>query len=175
MTRQHDALSGGAPERRVPTDLAGVFGSLADVLPGVLGPAIDLRIAIPDSLPPARIAPLQLQDVLLGIVAAARDAMVGGGRFTVSATSLVPGRAEATRAGLKPGSYLRIDLGHTGRAIPRSFLAHAFEPFSMSEPENVGTGLRLPLAAAFASSSGGGITVDSEPGLTTFHLYLPAA
>jgi PAS domain S-box-containing protein len=175
MTRQLDALSGGAPERRVPTDLAGVFGSLADVLPGVLGPAIDLRIAIPDSLPPARIAPLQLQDVLLGIVAAARDAMVGGGRFTVSATSLVPGRAEATRAGLKPGSYLRIDLGHTGRAIPRSFLAHAFEPFSMSEPENVGTGLRLPLAAAFASSSGGGITVDSEPGLTTFHLYLPAA
>jgi len=39
----------------------------------------------------------------------------------------------------------------------------------------VGTGLRLPLAAAFARSSGGGISVESEPGLTTFHLYLPAA
>jgi PAS domain S-box-containing protein len=175
MTRQLDALSGGPPERRVATDLADVFGALADVLPAVLGPAIALTIAVPDDLPPARIAPLQLQDALLAIVAAARDAMVGGGRFMVSATPVVPDRAEAVRAGLEPGSYLRIDLGHTGKAIPSSSIPNAFEPFSTSEPANVGTGLRLPLAAAFARSSGGGITVDSGPGLTTFHLYLPAA
>ena len=163
------------PARRAPTDLADVLRSLADALPAVLGRAIELRLVVPDDLPPARVAPLQLQDAVGAIVATARDAMAGHGRLTMSATALVPGRTERTLAGLEPGSYVRLEIAHTGQPIPRSRLPHTFEPFSTTEPANVGTGLRLPLAAAFARSSGGGISVESEAGLTTFRLYLPVA
>jgi CheY-like chemotaxis protein len=53
-------------------------------------------------------------------------------------------------------------------------LPHVFEPFFTTKSEK-GTGLGLAMVDAFASSSGGVVSVKSAPGATTFRLAFPAA
>ncbi|MDE2689420.1 MAG: HAMP domain-containing sensor histidine kinase [Acidobacteriota bacterium] len=65
-----------------------------------------------------------------------------------------------------------------GPGIPRAEQRHIFEPFvrgrAATEGTQPGSGLGLSLARNTIKEHGGSITLDSEPGRTTFRVSLPA-
>ena len=68
---------------------------------------------------------------------------------------------------------VRIDIEDNGPGIDPDIIDHVFEPMVTSKPS--GTGLGLSITAEIIRHHGGLITVDSEPGLTRFSVYLKTA
>ncbi len=78
----------------------------------------------------------------------------------------------------RPGSDRRtqlplvITVTDNGEGIPEDIQAHLFDPFVTTKAG--GTGLGMALVAKIISDHGGMIEFTSEPGCTTFRVYLPA-
>jgi len=66
---------------------------------------------------------------------------------------------------------VRIDIEDDGPGIPESMMERIFFPMVTNKPE--GTGLGLPIAQDIINRHGGLIACTSEPGHTTFSVYLP--
>lgn len=159
-------------------DARALLDGLREVLAHTLGVAIQVRVEVPPGLPPLLADRGQLETVLVNLGINARDAMAlqGGGRLTLSASpEEVPAGAEH-RAGLAPGSYLRLTVIDTGSGMDAETLARATEPFFTTKAKGKGTGLGLAMAKGFAEQSGGALWIDSEPGRgTAVTLWLPRA
>lgn len=102
---------------------------------------------------PATLLRQILLNLLLNAIAAAEE----GGRV---------------RLGLKadPG-MLRLTVCNDGKHIPDEQLAYLFEPFYSGREK--GHGLGLWVVYQIVQQLGGGLSVDSEPGLTTFRIEIP--
>ncbi len=75
---------------------------------------------------------------------------------------------------LKPGHYLRLSVCDTGHGIPSSIIQRIFDPFFTTKKIGEGTGMGLSVVHGIASSHGGTVTVESEPGIgSVFHVFFP--
>ncbi|OPZ00185.1 hybrid sensor histidine kinase/response regulator [Bradyrhizobium sacchari] len=119
----------------------------------------------------------QLSSALLNLAINARDAMLDGGRLTLTTRNVVFGVREAVAVGAGyAGDYVEIAIADTGTGIPRAILERIFDPFFSTKEVGKGTGLGLSMVFGFVKQSGGGIKVASEEGRgTTFTIYLPKA
>jgi CheY-like chemotaxis protein len=76
-------------------------------------------------------------------------------------------------AGLRPGSYLCIEVSDTGIGMPEDVRSRMFEPFFSTKP--TGRGLGLAATRGIIKSHSGTATVDTHPGRgTTIRVWLPA-
>ena len=117
----------------------------------------------------------QVEQVILNLVANARDAMPEGGRLslTVGPVELAGGEAGI---GLPPGRYVCIQVADTGTGMSEQVRAHLFEPFFTTKDYDHGTGLGLATIYGTVTQSGGAIQVETELGRgSTFNVYLPQA
>ncbi|HEX7803320.1 MAG TPA: ATP-binding protein [Pseudoxanthomonas sp.] len=115
---------------------------------------------------PVRLDRSQFELMVLNIAANARDAMLGGGRFSITA-----GRVQTER-----GQCIEIGLADTGHGMSEEVLRRAFEPFYTTKPADSGTGLGLSVVRDLAENAGGTIEVVSTPGSgTLFRILLPLA
>ncbi len=171
------AFSRRADLRAERLDTAAVLKDLREILAHTVGTAIDVQIGLEDDLPPLLADKGQLETVLVNLAANARDAMPGGGQMILSAaTEIVSPDSPGHPAGLTPGRYVRLGVADTGIGMDAGTLAHATEPFFTTKPVGVGTGLGLSMAKGFAEQSGGGLSIQSSPGMgTTVRLWLPEA
>ncbi|MCW1988656.1 UNVERIFIED_ORG: PAS domain S-box-containing protein [Bradyrhizobium japonicum] len=119
----------------------------------------------------------QLSSALLNLAINARDAMLDGGRLTLTTRNVVFGVREAVAVGAGyAGDYVEIEIADTGTGIRRAILERIFDPFFSTKEVGKGTGLGLSMVFGFVKQSGGGIKVASEEGRgTTFTIYLPKA
>ncbi len=119
--------------------------------------------------------PTQIGQVILNLVANARDAMPQGGKLVVSTSNAeVDERSSASHPGLKPGRYAVLAVGDTGCGMSEDELAHAFEPFFTTKAVGKGTGLGLASVYGVVKQSGGHVEVSSQVGVgTTFRVFLP--
>ncbi|MDF0516021.1 ATP-binding protein [Bradyrhizobium yuanmingense] len=119
----------------------------------------------------------QLSSALLNLAINARDAMLDGGRLTLTTRNVVFGVREALAVGAGyAGDYVEIEIADTGTGIPQAILERIFDPFFSTKEVGKGTGLGLSMVFGFVKQSGGGIRVASEEGRgTTFTIYLPKA
>ncbi|MBR0732948.1 PAS domain S-box protein [Bradyrhizobium japonicum] len=119
----------------------------------------------------------QLSAALLNLAINARDAMLDGGKLTLTTRNVVFGVREAVAVGAGyAGDYVEIEIADTGTGIPQAILERIFDPFFSTKDVGKGTGLGLSMVFGFVKQSGGGIKVTSEEGRgTIFRIYLPKA
>ncbi|MFH0823175.1 MAG: ATP-binding protein [Pseudomonadota bacterium] len=117
----------------------------------------------------------QIEQALMNLCINAADAMPQGGRLLIT-TDLVEVDRDycASRAGLHPGTHLRITVQDTGEGMPKHVLRRVFEPFFTTKGEAQGTGLGLSMVYGTVKSHSGHVDVYSEPGRgTAFKILLP--
>jgi signal transduction histidine kinase len=116
-----------------------------------------------------------MEQVLMNLVANARDAMPEGGRLTIgTANVVVEHDDQRNRPGLRPGAYVTVTVCDTGDGVPAHIREHVFEPFFTTKEQGKGTGLGLATVYGIVKQNAGGVYVDSEVGEgTRFVIYLP--
>jgi signal transduction histidine kinase len=144
-------------------DLNRELDRLLGLLDPMLGASIAIRRVLAGDLPPVKIDPTHVEQVILNLATNARDAMAEGGLITVSTTSPSPERVLLT-------------FSDNGSGMSEDARAKAFEPFFTTKPVGKGTGLGLATAFGLVEQNGGRIELESAPGKgTTFRIHLPAS
>lgn len=124
---------------------------------------------------PVVVDPAQLEQVLVNLVANARDAMESGGRCTVTTANVV-GAPGVVDDDFGPARFLELTVKDTGTGMDEETKAHVFEPFFTTKPLGRGSGLGLATVYGIVKQSGGHIVVDSSPGEgAAFRVFLPYA
>lgn len=127
-----------------------------------------VQLGLTDDLPPVRIDPEQLRQVLINLVQNALHAMVDGGELRIETVS-------RTREQLGGGTrrFVEVRVIDTGPGIPAEVREKLFLPFFTTKDR--GTGLGLAISQRIATAAGGLIEVRSHAGIgTTFIVRLPA-
>ena len=161
----------------VPTsvDLSAAVSALTPMMRRLLGEDIEVTEELAESLAPTRVDPGQLEQVLLNLVANARDAMPSGGKLLLrTRAAVLTEDAARLQAEARPGSYVAIDVEDTGVGMSPDVQAHIFEPFFTTKPTGSGTGLGLAMCYGIVKQADGHIMVESEPGVgSRFTVLLP--
>jgi PAS domain S-box-containing protein len=158
--------------------LPALVSSLRPVLQQLLGADKTLVTPAPPSPVPAIHAdPGHLEQVLINLVANARDATDTAGVVTIEVTTVDGARADTTSFGftLPAGAHVRLAVSDTGHGMDAATLERMFDPFFTTKPVGQGTGLGLSMVYGIVKQHGGHVAARSAPGQgTTFELYWPA-
>jgi signal transduction histidine kinase len=119
----------------------------------------------------------QMYQVLMNLVANARDAMPEGGQIVIATSRVNPDSAFRDRHGCNATSdFALLSVIDTGHGMDLDCLAKIFEPFYTTKADGKGTGLGLSVSYGIIQQHQGIIEVDSTPGEgTTFRIFLPLA
>ena len=148
---------------------------LSDMLVGLLGEGIRLRLEFEEPGRAVRVDPAQLDQVLIDLAVNARDAMPAGGtlRLRTGHLTLYQPRQVGSET-MPPGRYVEVGVEDTGEGIAPAILPHVFEPFFTTRRERGGSGLGLSSVLGVVRQSGGFVTVESVVGQgTTVTFWLP--
>jgi PAS domain S-box-containing protein len=162
------------PLQPTAVDVTRLVRDLIGIVASTSGPKVDIRVELPDGLPPAMADANQLEMAVLNLAVNARDAMPEGGILSISAAreTVRPGKSSA----LRPGQYIRLSVSDTGVGMDHATLARAVEPFFSTKGVGKGTGLGLSMVHGLALQLKGGLTIKSRPGEgTTIDLWLPVS
>jgi two-component system, cell cycle sensor histidine kinase and response regulator CckA len=117
----------------------------------------------------------QLTQVIMNLVANARDAMSKGGKLTIKTSALDVTELDPQLPGIEPRPYTVLAISDTGCGMNENTQARIFEPFFTTKPEGKGTGLGLAMVHGIIEQTGGHIRVSSRLGEgTTFKIFLPS-
>ncbi|HVR03326.1 MAG TPA: ATP-binding protein [Polyangia bacterium] len=109
--------------------------------------------------------PAQLEQIVLNLVANARDALPGAGAIRVT-TSLVAPAGFAREPELPPAAVWLV-VSDDGAGMTPEARAHLFEPFFTTKAPDKGTGLGLATVHGIVAQCEGRILVASAPGKGT--------
>jgi two-component system, cell cycle sensor histidine kinase and response regulator CckA len=151
---------------------------LSDLEPRIirtLGDGIDLVVRAEPDLGRVKVDPGQVEQVVMNLVANARDAMPEGGRLTLEIRNVsLDVEYARRRAEVVPGDYVLMAITDTGSGMTPEVQSRLFEPFYTTKEWGKGTGLGLATCHGIVKQSAGHIAVYSELGFgTTFKIYLP--
>ena len=103
---------------------------------------------------PVRADPRQMEQILVNLVANARDAMPKGGAIHIRASLVSVGS----------GPWVRLQVEDDGLGMDPTVLERIFEPFFTTKPASQGTGLGLASVKGIVESWGGRLRAASTPG-----------
>jgi len=124
---------------------------------------IQLKKSIESNIPKVQGDFRQIQQVLLGLMYNASEAMQKGGILTVTASRSVA-----------VNGFLEVVISDTGCGISGEDMENIFEPFFTTKEEGKGVGLGLAVAYGIITQHNGTIVVESELDKgSTFRVRLP--
>jgi PAS domain S-box-containing protein len=174
ITRQLLAFSRQQVLRPSVLDVGTVVAELAPMLQRVLGSDRRLEVVPVSSDPRAVADRTQLEQVLVNLIANARDATAGNGVVVIEVRELELGPGDLDPAEGQPGRWVRLCVRDDGAGMPPEVMARVFEPFFTTKPPERGTGLGLSMVHGVVRQSGGFIRLASAPGEgTTVAIHLP--
>ena len=165
VTRQLNTFARRQPRRPALTDLNQVVAQMRPLVERLAGPfiAVDECLVADGAWLEADFG--QLEQILLNLVANARDAMPLGGTLSVGTFRWDVLTDRAHRYGTLPaGTWTVLEVRDTGAGMDAEVLEHLFEPFFTTKGPGQGTGLGLASVYGLARQLGGQIIVDSAPG-----------
>ena len=101
----------------------------------------------------------ELNQVWTNLIHNALQAMNGRGRLTIDTWH--------------QGDFVGVRITDSGPGIPESIRGRIFDPFFTTKDQGEGTGLGLGITQQIVQRHHGRITVESEPGRTSFEVLLP--
>ena len=142
----------------------------------IIGDEVTVRwsLAATRAMVPAGAA--QLLQVLVNLVANARDAMPDGGTLVVATADvqLLRGAALVRAGRLAPGAFVALSVADDGVGMDAAVRSRALDPLFTTKGA-AGTGLGLATVHDIVRQCGGDVEIASEPGVgTTVTVYLPA-
>jgi signal transduction histidine kinase len=112
------------------------------------------------TLPKLTLRGSELNQVWTNLLANAIEALGESGTITITT--------------VRDGVCARVDITDDGPGIPQDIRDRVFDPFFTTKDVGEGTGLGLDTARRIVIDRlGGSIEFDSQPGRTTFHVWLP--
>lgn len=148
------------PAPQVPIDPASALhDALALFEPTATAADVIVESEIPDSLPAVRADRLQIEEVVINLLQNALEAVSGQEEKQIALKVRVD------------GERLDVSVGDNGPGLAPGAAERLFDPFFTTKKN--GLGLGLSLSRTIAEAHGGGLTVDTADGMTTFRFYLP--
>jgi signal transduction histidine kinase len=158
-----------------PVDLNDTVSSMRDLLQSTIGGSTRIQTSLAEGLWPAMIDPTQIELVILNLAINARDAMAVGGTLKVATANAVLGEPRSPEEP-PPGEYVLVSVSDNGSGMSPEVRAKVFEPFFTTKEVGKGSGLGLSQVFGLAKQSGGGVRIETEPGVgTSVQIYLPRA
>jgi signal transduction histidine kinase/CheY-like chemotaxis protein len=175
LTRQLLAFSRKQILQPQVLNLNAVIKHLLDMLKRLISEEIELVTVLDAALGNIEVDQGQIEQVILNLVLNARDAMLRGGKLTITTTNAefsAPHQCKFDT--VSPGRYVVLSVSDTGAGLDPKTQEHIFEPFYSTKGKGKGTGLGLSTVYGIVKQSEGCVDVISQPGLgTTLTIYLP--
>lgn len=176
LTRQLLAFGRRQVIQTQPLDLNQVIEGYTKMLNRVIGKAITLRCHFAKDLPSANADAGMIEQILLNLIANARDAMPQGGSIDITTEAVT---VDAGYADINPearlGKHLAISISDTGTGIYPEYLPRIFEPFFTTKQPGTSAGLGLSTVYGIVKQHQGWIEASSRLGHgTTIKFFLPA-
>lgn len=163
-------LAGRQPLPLASVDLAWLLESSRGVIGRLVGEAVHVQLEPSGGPAWVQAEVSQLEQILFNLVVNARDAMPGGGRLTLAATTADVQTSGAAR------QVVRLIVSDTGRGIDPGVRDRMFEPHVTTKPQGTSAGLGLSVVRTVVTHLNGEIDVISARGVgTTFVVDLPLA
>src|SRR5271154_2996448 len=125
-----------------------------------MGESIELAVTHGRGLGLVRVDPGQFDQVIINLAVNARDAMTGGGRLSITTSTVTVDRPfQRGDDIMPPGSYVVIEVADTGTGIAKEHLGRIFEPFFSTKEVGAGTGLGLSTVYGIVRQTDGFIFV----------------
>ena len=157
ITRKLDLFSGGYVGDRTTSNWTEAVTGFEKLIRRFLGRDVELVLELDEDPPMVDAPAIRLEEILITLVANARDAMPDGGTLTVRT-----GRGSDPD---RPCAVLEVRDTGPENAIPP--LERALEPFFSSKPWGLGSGLGLTTVGGIVQDLGGSITMSREEGVET--------
>ena len=120
---------------------------------------VEVRNELPKTLPPLKVDPLQMGQVLQNLIVNGVQAMPAGGVLTL-------------RGGRDSEGTVRLEIADTGEGISPENMKNLFQPLFTTKSRGIGLGLSI--CKNLTEANGGRIAVASEPGTgTVFTIRIP--
>ncbi len=174
LTRQILVFSRRQIVERTSIDLNSVVDGIERMLVRLVGEERSLVVRYADAPVTVFADHGQLEQVVVNLIANARDAMPEGGTVRLSVSRLDAVAGDARVPGAVPGVFGLLVVEDQGVGITSETLSQIFDPFFSTKPRGHGTGMGLAIAYSIVEQSGGVLSATSTVGVgTTISLVLP--
>ena len=157
------SLFSKADHVREATDLNRLILDLARLLrDDAIRRGVSIELQLGENLPPLKVDPVQIQQVLLNLATNGMDAMAESSGERVLKIS----------SGIEGAGTVKVDVQDRGRGFDENTKARLFEPFFTTKLE--GTGMGLAICRSIIEAHDGRIWATQSEGGAVFHFVLRA-
>lgn len=175
LARQLMTFSRRQNVNKVAVGIPLLLSGLRERAEGLIGGGLRLETDLRPGLPDVMADPAPLEQLILSLLANARDAMPGGGIVTLRAEALTPERPVLRVPATAGTVYVKISVTDSGAGLAPEAAARLFEPFFSTKGKGKGAGLALAAAYGIARQHGGWLEAKTSEGRgSEFSVFLPA-
>jgi len=170
------AFSRQQEQERRPLDIRIMIKEALKLMHSTIPTTIRIRDSIAPGVAVVMADPTQIHQIVMNLCTNAAHAMRDqGGVLGISLSKIeVTPEWIKMHSELKAGPYVLLEVSDTGHGIDPAIREKIFDPFFTTKKPREGTGLGLSVVYGIVRTYGGGISVESSPGVgSTFSIYLP--